>query len=385
MQRTRFVTGLVVLVAHAFVLSAPAAELFRYPEGKHRAGELRHFNGLPVLIVQGTPEEIGEQTATLTADSVRPLAELPRKILRDHGIGVAWPLVAGIAEQMLKNVPADHREELEAGLRLSKVERDVLVVGNCLLELRRLGGCATLYVDAGKSQTKGPLLGRNFDLPPMGVLDKYSLVAVVRPKGKRPFVSVGYPGMVGVVSGMNDAGLTIATLDVYSSKDGSAMFDPRGTPLTFCYRRLLEECATVEEAAKLMRSMRRTTWMNLAVCDRKEGVVFEITPKNVAVRRTETGVLPCTNHFNSPELGTRVGCWRYAVLQGFLRRESFSVRDVGAAMHAVNQGNWTLQTMVFEPSALKLHLAIGPGPGPASARELKELELRPLLEAKPAK
>jgi hypothetical protein len=70
---------------------------------------------------------------------------------------------------------------------------------------------------------------------------------------------------------MNDAGLTVATLDVYLTKDGAKLFEPAGIPLTFCYRRILEECATVDEAAKLMRSLKATTCMNLAVCDQKEG------------------------------------------------------------------------------------------------------------------
>ena len=44
---------------------------------------------------------------------------------------------------------------------------------------------------------------------------------------------------------------------------------------------------------------------------------------------------------------------------------------------AANQGKFTLQTMIFEPAALKLHLAIGECP--SSALPLKELDLKPLF------
>jgi hypothetical protein len=310
---------------------------------------------------------------------VKPLLELPKEIVRRHRLELAWPLFAAAADELMKNVPAEYRTELETAVKVGRIDRETVVVGNCLLELRRLGGCATLYVDPKQSETKAPLLGRNFDLDPLGLLDKYSLVTVAQPKGKRAFCSIGYPGLVGVVSGINDAGLTVATLDVYLTKDGATLFDPRGTPLTFCYRRILEECATVDEAAKLMRSLKATTCMNLAVCDKTEGAIFEITPKQVVVRRPDKGVLPCTNHFNTPDLYLPIPCWRYEILRKLeKRKESFSVKDVAAAMHSVNQRTWTLQTMVFEPATLKLHLSIGQPP--VSARPLKTLELAKLLE-----
>ena len=59
-----------------------AAEPFRFPEAKHKGGELKYINGLPVLTVAGTPEEIGEQVATLTAGSVKPPGRIPYRTPR---------------------------------------------------------------------------------------------------------------------------------------------------------------------------------------------------------------------------------------------------------------------------------------------------------------
>ena len=47
---------------------------------------------------------------------------------------------------------------------------------------------------------------------------------------------------------MNDAGLTLADLTVDSANDGSAKFNPLGTPYTLALRRVLEECGNIEEA-----------------------------------------------------------------------------------------------------------------------------------------
>ena len=212
---------------------------------------------------------------------------------------------------------------------------------------------------------------------PMGLLDKYGLVKVCLPKGKFKFAAIGYPYLIGAISGMNEKGLAIATLDVYSSNDGSSGFDPAGTPMMFCFRRILEECSTVKEAENLMREMKRTTWTNLAVCDPHDAAVLEITTKNVVARREKYQPLCCTNHFRSDALATSKRCWRYDIFEKENGAKKRTVKDVARAMHAVNQGRRTVQTMVFEPAALKLH--IGFGDGPASARPLKLLDLKTLF------
>ena len=142
---------LALFLAVAFSCGGWAAETFRYPEGKHLGGELKYINGLPVLMLEGKSKEIGEQAAALTADSVRPLLGLPKELLKQHGIESAWPVVVAVAKTMMKNVPEAYRQELETAIRVGRVDEDVLVVANCMLELRRLGGCSTLYVDAKRS------------------------------------------------------------------------------------------------------------------------------------------------------------------------------------------------------------------------------------------
>ncbi len=383
-KRRLFLTVSLSLIAVLLATSValPAEETFRYPEGKFGRGELRYLSGLPVLTLEGTPEEIGRQSGRLASHVGKELYAIPKRMLARFGAEEAWPAVTMAGRLMIARVPAHHRKELATIAKTAEIDWDLLVVANAMLELRRLGGCSSLIVQGDRSAAKGPLFGRNFDFPPMGVLDKYSLVAVYRSQGKHAFAAVGFPGLIGVVSGINDAGLALATLDVYQSADGSPMFNPAGTPLMFCYRRVLEECTTVREAEKLLRSIKPTTWMNLAVCDPGGGVVFELTPKTVAVRRPVDGVLPCTNHFRSPELAVDTRCRRYSTLERGLGQKRFALGDVARLMHAVNQGPITLQTMVFEPKTRRLHLGIGPGP--ASARPLKTLDLVPLFQRREA-
>ena len=133
----------------------------------------------------------------------------------------------------------------------------------------------------------------------------------------------------------------------------------------------------VQNHLHLMRSMKRTTWMNLAVCDKRDSVVLEITPKHVVARRPRNGLLPCTNHFRTPDLAVRQSCWRYQRLDGLLQ-ESFDVADVARILHSVNQRSHTLQSMIFEPATMKLHVSIGKAP--VTARPMKTLDLAKLFQ-----
>jgi isopenicillin-N N-acyltransferase like protein len=181
---------------------------------------------------------------------------------------------------------------------------------------------------------------------------------------------------------MNDAGLAVTINEIHLAKDANGrQFNTKGTPLLLAFRRVLEECSTVSEAEKLMRSIDRTTCALMTACDKKGGSVFEMTTKNLEVRSADNRVCCATNHFRTDKLALEnemQDCWRFKRLEKFQKGEGkLGVDDVVKQLHAVNLDDWTIQTMVFEPATLTLHLAHGRGP--ASGLPLKKLELGPLF------
>jgi isopenicillin-N N-acyltransferase-like protein len=377
--RTVLCRVLVALVALS-TISALGEETFRYREGKDGNGELKYINGLPVLVIEGTPEEMGRQQAALTREAAPRILEYPQRLLGLIGLKDRWAKFLERGRSLVPQIPGDHLAELDAFAETAGVDRDVLIGTNTMVDTYRGGfGCSSLIVEPERSATGGLLFGRNLDFYNLGILQKYGIVVVYRPENKHAFVSVGFPGMLGCFSGMNDAGLAVAVHEVFFSKDGGPMFNPKGMPYTLSFRRILEECATIEEAEKLMRSMPRTTLLNLAVCDRQKGAVLEMTPKNVVLRRSEQGICVCTNHFRTEPLATFALSRRYWLLTRSRKLESIGVAEVAGKLHQVNQGRLTVQTMIFEPGPLKLHLAMGSCP--SSALPLRELELAELLKA----
>ena len=80
---------------------ARAGEPRIFSEGRSDGGELKYINDLPVLIVAGTPEEIGRQKAALTGEVVKKIADYPRQLLERANR-------AGPPGEMPRNVQVPH-------------------------------------------------------------------------------------------------------------------------------------------------------------------------------------------------------------------------------------------------------------------------------------
>lgn len=367
----------LVASPNAWAQDPAAHESFRYTEAKHAAGSLTYHGKIPVLIVEGTPEEIGAQIGQLQLNHVVTLQKLLEDYVRFRGWQEIYPYLLRAGGLLELNFPKNHRQEFAAATKQTKVNRDLLTLVNTAFDVVSVFACSTIVAEPSRSTTGELIFGRNLDLPRFANLHEMTLVTVYRPKNKHAFAAIGFPGVFGVISGMNDAGLALAVNEIYDSKDKAPKFNPFGTPKLFLLRRILEECATVDEAEKLLKDATRTGMMAVTLCDKKEAVVFEVTSKNVVRRKAQSGVCLCTNHFCSPELGVREGCFRMERLRASDKVEKLSVEKIGEFLHAANFRDLTMQTMIFEPSRLRLHLAFGQIPSSALPRQT--LELGPLF------
>jgi isopenicillin-N N-acyltransferase like protein len=378
------------------VAAEPACAPFRYPEGRHGKGELVYIQGLPVLRLQGTPEDIGAQTAILgLKPAAGRLLRYPRELLQFFFYSrlvsqLLLRRLTRIGRGMVARFPEAYRGELESLIEVGGFARNPLVAANTMLDMKNMGvsrlfGCSSLVVDAARSATGGPIFGRNMDFFGLGYLQHYGLVLVYPrgPERRHAFVSVGFPGMIGCSSGMNDAGLAAASHEIFDPA-ARRKFNPNGLPFALAYRHILEQCATVEEACSLLQSIEPTTSTSLVVCDRRGGAVFEVCPDRVVQRGCIDGLAVCSNHYCTVELSNPRQRNTYGTLErlvtlreGMPPEGRFGIAEVHARLHAVHQGELTLHTMIFEPESLRLHLALGPKL-PATANELTTLDLAPL-------
>lgn len=409
---------------------ALGTEPFRYKAGEHKTGrvkgELKDADGIPVLVVQGSPEQMGEQIGVLGVRQAKPLFNFPRDYFREESAdsilranpkwanrdnefkeaianaeAVFWPLVQKKAVSLEDNFPDAHRTELRAiadAAGRNGVSYDQLVAGNALFDLEHVSpgelllGCSSVIIPPKHSKTKGLLFGRNLDFPHFGYLHQYSLLTVYRsndPKRKHSFASAGFPGFVGCFTGMNDAGLTIASHEV-DQPGATTLFNPKGVPFAMAYRRVLEECATVGDALKLLDGMERASVTSLVIADPEGGAVIEVTPDALTVRRFKDMPGVCTNHFcvmkNPKQTDSFRTLERYDTLTKSVavkEDQAFDIGDIHRRLHDVrlfdgHNAEITIQTFVFEPAARRVHLSFGDGTVPATAGKLRTLDLNKL-------
>lgn len=358
----RFALTLVLVVL------APVArgeEPKSFPAAKHANGELKYIDKVPVLVLKGKPAEMGEQFGKLAVANAPDLDGLHKRFLKDAGQEKRYPALKILSGVLKPGFPAHHATEIEAAAKASDREQSFLLFANTIADLTSGMGCSTIIVEKERSKTGGPLFGRNFDWMATKGITEHTLVVVYKGEGKRAFAAVTVSPIAGVISGMNDAGLCVTINEISIKKTADkAEFNWKGTPLLLSFRRVLEECRTVAEAEKLLRALPRTTTCCMTICDTSGGAVFEMTPKSLEVRTHENGVCCCTNHFRSDKLCVDNKCERYDKLSPLQAKDGpkLGVKEVFAELDKVNQGKFTLQSMVFEPGDRVLHLAYGAGP-----------------------
>ncbi len=345
---------------------------FTFPETRHDRGRLDYVGPIPVLQVEGTPEQMGAQAGELALQPAARILDYPFDLaaaqLKSRSLArLVMPHLDRLGRRLISRFPNHHRLELLSLAERVHDQRRV-VRGNTLFDLKnlqpwRMFGCSSIAMGATRTDTGGPLMGRNLDFFPLGYLHEFGLVTVVRSTvpGLRPFAAIGFPGSVGVFSGMNNAGLAVATHEVFNPPD--RRYNSAGEPFALTCRRVLEECTSVDEAEALFRATPRTTTVSVAVCGLSGQAVFELSPKDVRRRDSIRDAVICVNHFLGQSLG---GANPFNTL-GRLDRLSqvvvdagpLGVRGVWSALNAVGQAQYTVQSIVFEPRRLAIHVALG--------------------------
>lgn len=155
-------------------------------------------------------------------------------------------------------------------------------------------GC-TAFAAWGQQTVEGHLLvGRNFDFEGGAIFDREKAVLIFQSPGKHRLVSVAWPGMMGVVTGVNDQRLFV-------SLNAARTDDPMqpGIPMAFLAREILESCSSIKEAIALIKRHKVMVPDALLIADGKvpEAVVVELAPRSLAVRRSRSGALGVANHF----------------------------------------------------------------------------------------
>ena len=173
-----------------------------------------------------------------------------------------------------------------------------------------LVGCTSFAVWGRESADSSLLMARNFDFYMGEEFAKNKLVLFEKPDSGYAYVSVTWPGMLGVVSGMNTQGLAVtinaSKLEVPSSS---------ATPISILVKSILQYASNIEEAETIAASFKTFVCESILVGSANDGraMIIEKTPSAMDVYSTglsssdkmdssldeAVARVICTNHYQS--------------------------------------------------------------------------------------
>lgn len=169
-------------------------------------------------------------------------------------------------------------------------------IGHALNDMM-LVGCSSMAVWGDKTEDGSLLIGRNFDFYAGDGFALNKLISFIKPESGYAYMSVAWPGMIGVVSGMNEKGLT-ATINAGKSKiPWSAK-----TPVTLLVREIIQYASTIEEAVAIAKSKKVFVSESIMIGSAadKRAVIIEVSPGKTGVYEVRNSdQLICSNHFQS--------------------------------------------------------------------------------------
>ncbi len=243
-----------------------------------QAEEVEYQNGLRLVRLSGTPYELGRQHGEALRQQVRASVSRVLGYCRQY---LKIPIVRSWLANWWLDAPwwaarpfvsPDYLEELKGLADGSGVPLRELYRLHAIPD--RTYACAN-FAAWGRVTADARLIHlRNLDWNPHIGIQEFATVFVVRPKGKHAFINFGWAGFIGVLTGVNEAQVSIGQV---GAEPVNATF--RGEPMAFHMRRVLEEADDVDEAADLIQHASRTVGVNYLVADAKarRGVAIETT------------------------------------------------------------------------------------------------------------
>ena len=308
-------------VSHAGTTTMVPAEVLyndtldlRYYDGNF----LRHSeSGLWELFVKGDAFQRGEAIGKLSSDLLhyqeKVFVDQIREIVpSDSYLKFLRFFIVLFNRHLGENVLEEYRDEIY-GISLSctheydfigtPYERQLNYhsahdLGHAMQDYM-LVGCSSFATWGTQSADSSLLIGRNFDFYVGDAFAENKQVAFYVPEQGYRFASVGWPGMIGVLSGMNETGLTVT---INAAK--SAVPTGSATPISILTREILQYAATIDEAFAIAKKRETFVSESILIGSAKDGkaAIIEKSPeKTVLFTGKEANRLICTNHYQSEE------------------------------------------------------------------------------------
>lgn len=217
-------------------------------------------NGLWEAKISGSASERGAILGIMSKDILQNqekvfVDQIHQIIPSERYIRILHKFIAIFNRNMVQYIPTEYLEEIYAmSLSCSKYYDDYGTpyarqlnyhaahdIGHTMQEYM-LVGCSSFAAWNEESVDGNLIVGRNFDFYVGDDFAKNKIVLFVNPDTGYRFASVTWPGMIGVVSGMNECGLTVT---INAAKGAIPTYT--AMPISLLVRHILQYAKNIDE------------------------------------------------------------------------------------------------------------------------------------------
>jgi isopenicillin-N N-acyltransferase-like protein len=275
-------------------------------------------SGLYELYAAGKPFERGVAIGKLSHNLIQYQEkvfndQIHQLVPSDSYLSVLKYFVGWFNRNLDDHVPEEFRQEIYGVSRVASQEFNDIAppyqrilnyhaahdIGHALQNMS-LVGCTAFATWGSQSIDSSLIIGRNFDFYVGDDFAKNKIVAFYEPEEGHRFMMITFGGMTGVLSGMNEEGLTI-TLNAAKSEIPTAS----ATPVSIVAREILQYASTIEEAYAIAGKRKTFVAESFLIGSAKDkrAAIIEKSPEAIDLYQPGGDYIIGTNHFQSNSLG----------------------------------------------------------------------------------
>ncbi|MCU0460838.1 MAG: C45 family autoproteolytic acyltransferase/hydrolase [Bacteroidales bacterium] len=269
-------------------------------------------SGLWEMYIEGDPFERGVAFGKLTKElllyqETAFFEQIRELVPSDRYLKFLKYFLAWFNRNLDKNVPEEYKIEIYGTSFSCSPEFDFIGsgyqrqlnyhaahdIGHALQGLNMVG-CTSFSVWDGQSADSTLIVGRNFDFFAGRKFAENKIVCFCKPSDGYKFMMITWADMIGVVSGMNEKGLTVT---INASKSSVPL--TASTPVSLVAREILQYASNIDEAYKIAGKRRMFVSESILVGSAVDGrsAIIEKSPRKQDIVLPEGSRIVCANHF----------------------------------------------------------------------------------------
>jgi len=291
--------------------------------------------GLWELFLSGSPYEIGLAEGKLTKELIeiqeQAFVEQINTLVPSENYlkflkhGIAW-----FNRNLDDDIPLEYQQEIYGVSKSVSNEYNYIAnpyermlnyhaahdIGHALQDLA-LVGCTSFGLNLNQDDSN-MIIGRNFDFHINKKFSENKVVAFVKPEKGNNFMYVTWASMIGVVSGINDKGLTV-TLNAAKSDIPLRS----ATPISILAREILQYASNIEEAIAIANKRKTFVAEQLLIGSAADNtaIVIEKSPSKTGIFKSNSNYIVSSNHFQSSTFAEDENNLKYMAQSASVYRE----------------------------------------------------------------